>query len=254
MPAAIFAGLFLILLGIGLWASRSAWRSARILALVARTPAVDVAAGGAGVVKIRGEAQPADPENHYPVLWQDNRRSWGGGLRTSTTMFVPIAVHTPSGDCIVDMRRAEVMPTRVEIAEEMFSRDQYTVDKEIRRGDPVFAIGRLRPLRAAPGGAGGTSVAACELRPSWGLMLLSGAVERHVSIYYGMWLAVQLPLAVVCLLLAIWGGRIHLGMYPATPPGVRASFLEALRNFPLENDPGGEIEMRREQSEQSIVP
>lgn len=65
MPAAIFAGVFVALMVIGLWASMAAWRSARILVLVARTPGFNLSSGPAAaagsVVKIHGVAQPEIP-------------------------------------------------------------------------------------------------------------------------------------------------------------------------------------------------
>lgn len=261
MPAAIFAGLFLALVAIGLKASLAGWRSTHILLLVARTPALDVGSDrGAAIgriVKIHGAAESAQPADLDPVLWQHSVRSTGKSSRTRLTKAVPIVVHTAAGPCLVDARRAEVVPSRSDTDHAMFDRDRYTVDKAILRGDEVFAIGRLGSPSAADragSASSGASTSTCELRRTWGLMLLSGASERNVSVLYAMWLAVQLPLAALCLLLAVWGARIHLSTYPTTPPGTRASFFEALRSIPLENDPGVEMEMRRDRSGQPRLP
>lgn len=96
MPAAIFAVLFLALMFIGLKASLAALRSTRILMLVARTPAFDVGAGG---------------------------------YRTRFTRVGPIMVHTASGLCLVDTRRAEVVRSRSDVRTEFLDSNRYTVNK-----------------------------------------------------------------------------------------------------------------------------
>lgn len=248
MPAAIFAGLMLALLGIWLWAGLATWRSARVLYLLARTPLGTLgtlASNATGVVKLRGAAQPLHADDPSPVLWQQSLRRWGNGQRTRATRAEPFVLQTNTGDCELAPRGAVVVPSYYHADHAMFDRDRYVVDKAIMRGDELFAIGRVAAASANGAAARSTS---CRLRPSWGLLLVSGVSERDAAVLHALWLAVQLPLAVGCLVLALWGGRVHLSTYPGTPAQVRAGFAEALMTFPLENDPGLELEVRQERA------
>lgn len=106
----------------------------------------------------------------------------------------------------------------------------------------------LAAWRSASANGAAARSTSCRLRPSWGLLLVSGVSERDAAVLHALWLAAQLPLAVGCLVLALWGGRVHLSTYPGTPAQVRAGFAEALMTFPLENDPGLELEVRQERA------
>lgn len=237
VPPAVFLVLCIGLLAALAWLGALVWRSARIIHATDHAPLVDSASQLPGLVKLVGTAEPTPRRGQEPsIVWQKSvsSREGGSGLRrrTSSVTGGTFRIVDAKGHCIVDAGRAQVVPTTRQMEGEVVFQegDHYRTRAEIRRGDRLFALGRLH--RRGDPSKRARSVA-CELRPAEGVLLVSGANERHVKILYGIWLVVQLPPALVCLALIVIGPSAHLSEYPAGDYGRLVSFVEMLIAHPL---------------------
>ncbi|MGE0384917.1 MAG: hypothetical protein AB7Q97_09330 [Gammaproteobacteria bacterium] len=237
MPPLAFAVAGAVLLGLALWASCATWHSHRVLDAIANAPVVDLRSTAAGWVKLRGTAHPlpAKPGSVASGIVWYKRDRWTGGDRSTLVTTDPILVRDDYGICAVDSEKADVRPTTHETSHAFLDRSRSTTEQVIRAGDPVFAIGELRRAQSSLPGAAGIH---CELTRTGGVLLVSGSPERNVQVYFRLLLLVQLPLALMCIVLMTFGALIHVGSYPPGGGSAVGTFIASLRNTPLQGDPG----------------
>lgn len=237
MSPAVFVATVACLFALTIWAGQHAWVSARIFWGSGNAPEVALDSGATGLVKVRGTAQPRPPAPGFDpssIVFAESHRRTSSQSATSSRTVGDVLILTERGACTLNVDHAEVVPTTSESSHAFMDRSQIRSSGEIRRDDPVFALGALQS--AAPG-----SVAAgprYELRPVGGVLLLSGVPEREVRILFGIWLTLQGPAALLLTAILLFGTWVHITSYPPGDLGSVRTFLETLRRAPLGAEPG----------------
>lgn len=237
MPPVVFVVACLVLLVLTLWAAHAAWHSYRILDAVANAPLADLRSNATGLVKLRGTAQPPPaPSGQSPsaLVWYQ-RRSRSGSNSSTLTTTDNFLIQDDYGVCAVDTEKAEIVPTTNDASHAFLDKSRSTVEKIIRTGDPVFAIGELRRNLPPPSGMADVH---CQLTRFGGVLFVSGSPERYVKVLYRLWFLVQLPLVLLCFGLLAFGAWIHISSYPPSEGSAVRTFIESLRTTPLLSDPG----------------
>lgn len=237
LSPALFVAVFIVLLGGLLWVLRQAWRKLRIVRAVTSAPLVDLRSTAAGLVKIRGTAQPPAPKPGQAassIVWYSRRRRSGSHTSTLTTTdnFVIRDAH---GVCAVNTNKTSILPSASLATEGFLDKSRSSVEKALYAGEAVFALGELRRDLPALAGVGH---APCQLARVGGVLLVSGASEREAKVLHGLWFLVQAPLALLGLGLLVFGTWAHVMGYPPGDHGPAATFVEALRSTPWKGEAG----------------
>lgn len=212
LPVAVLVSV--VLLGVTLWAASAARHSFRILRALAKAPLADLGSDATGLVKVRGTAQPPPaPPGFSPATQVWHRRRTRDGSRGTTTATVGrFLIQDDHGVCAVDAEEAVVVATTHQTRTAFMNSSRSVSDESIRAGDSLTALGELRRDLPAPPDVGGVR---CQLKRSGGVLLVSGAPERQVKVLFGLWFAVQFPIALAGSCVLAFGALVQLGLRAA---------------------------------------
>jgi hypothetical protein len=242
----------ILLVAAALWLARRALPLYRILRALQTAPLATVRSGASGTVKLAGHAWPGSDHapsslTNTPYVWCvtgkfDSRSSIGGG-RSGSYSVAPMLVRDATGECVVDPREATVVPTIVQgkTDRHIFSGSTSVVERLIRPGDPVIAIGELRSAKEK---ANPRAPASCRLgKPKGGVLLVSGKSERRTLVRFHLLFWPAALAAAFCALLGLRGFFAHVQSYPDES---LLAYLEALTTRPGQSYPGPQTGMKQE--------
>lgn len=237
MPPAVFVAVGLVLLTVALWLTLLAWHSYRVVSAVANAPLADLRSPSAGLIKLRGTAEPPPAPAGQPassIVWY-SRGSRSGSNSSTLTTTQNFLIRDDHGSCAVETARAEIVPTRSVSEHAFLDRSRTTSEQVIHAGDPVFAVGELR--RDLPEVAGLPKIH-CRLSKSGGVLLVAATTERHVKVLYVLWSSVFSLLGLLCFSALAVGAWAHVSSYPPTAGSAVRTFVDSLRATPLKSEPG----------------
>lgn len=211
----------------------------RILDAIAHAPLADLRSNAAGLVKLRGTAQPPPAQSGKSpssIIWYSRSTRSGSSSSTLTTTD-NFLLQDNYGVCAVDSAKANIEPTVSESSHAFLNSSNTRTEEVIHANDPVFAIGEIR--RDLPPLAGIPAVD-CQLAKSGGVLLFSGASERDVKVLYRLWLAVQMAGVVLCLALAVFCAMVYIEKYPPAEGSAADRALVFLLRVPPQGATGGE--------------
>ena len=237
MPPAVFVVVGLALLTVTLWLTHLAWHSYRVVSAVANAPLADLRSPSAGLIKLRGTAEPPPAPAGQPassIVWY-SRSSRSGSNSSTLTTTQNFLIRDEHGACGVETARAEIVPTRSVSDHAFLDRSRTTSEQVIHAGDPVFAVGELR--RDLPALAG-LPDGHCQLSRSRGVLLVGGSTERYVTVLYVLWASVYSLLGLLCFGVLAVGAWAHVSSYPPTAGSAVRTFFDSLRATPLKSEAG----------------